>query len=166
MRVAVYAGSFDPITSGHLSILDEAVRLFERIFVVVAVNPAKATMFTEEERVRLAREATAPYPNVTCTSTKGLIVDFAKAHGAAWLLRGIRGSIDSEYEMSLAQINQALAPEISTLFLLARPDAAVVSSSLLKELARCGAPMSHYCPPVVERALRERMLGLQNGGPR
>jgi pantetheine-phosphate adenylyltransferase len=156
MRIAVYAGSFDPVTNGHLSILDEAVRLFERILVVVAVNPAKATLFSEAERVGLLREATTRYPNVTCASTSGLIVDFARSEGATWLLRGIRGSIDSEYEMALAQINQALAPDISTLFLLARHDVAVVSSSFLKELARCSADMTPYCPPPVERALKER----------
>src|SRR5689334_19356686 len=114
MRTAVYAGSFDPITNGHLSILDEATRLFDRVLVVVAVNPAKASLFTEDERVALARECTASYANVECASTRGLVVALARAHGATWLLRGVRGSIDSEYETALAQINRELAPEIST----------------------------------------------------
>jgi len=157
MPAAVYAGSFDPITNGHLSILDEAARLFDRVFVLVAVNPAKASLFSEEERVGLAKEATHAYPNVECASTHGLVVDFAKERGATHLVRGIRGSIDSEYEMALAQVNRELAPEISTLFLLARADVAFVSSSFLKELARCGAEMGRYCPPSVERALRARM---------
>jgi pantetheine-phosphate adenylyltransferase len=163
MRKAVYAGSFDPISNGHLSILDEATRLFDEVFVVVAVNPAKGSLFTEEERLALAREATAKYPNVTCRSTRGLVVEEARAHGATWLLRGVRSSIDSEYEMALAQVNQELAPEISTLFLLARPDVAIVSSSLLKELARCGAETARYCPPNVEKALRARAATLQGG---
>ena len=157
MPAAVYAGSFDPITNGHLSILDEAARLFDRVFVLVAVNPAKAALFSEDERVSLARDATSSYANVECASTHGLVVEFAKAHGATHLVRGIRGSIDSEYEMALAQVNRELAPEVSTLFLLARPDVAVVSSSFLKELARCHADTGRYCPPSVDRALRARL---------
>jgi pantetheine-phosphate adenylyltransferase len=156
MRTAVYAGSFDPITNGHLSILDEAARLFDRVFALVAVNPAKSTMFSEEERLGLVRESVRHLPNVSCASTHGLVVEFARSQGARYLIRGLRGSIDSDYEMSLAQINQTLAPEISTLFLLARPEAAVVSSSLLKELARCGGELGRYCPPGVEQALRAR----------
>ena len=162
MRIAVYAGTFDPITNGHLSILEEAARLFDRVIALVAVNPAKSTLFGEEERTSLVRESTRHLPSVSCASTHGLVVDFARAQGAGYLIRGLRGSIDSDYEMSLAQVNQTLAPEISTLFLLARPEAAVVSSSLLKELARCGAEMSRYCPPGVETALRTRMA--ERGG--
>jgi pantetheine-phosphate adenylyltransferase len=157
MPAAVYAGSFDPITNGHLSILDEATRLFERVFVLVAVNPAKAALFTEAERVALARGATARYPNIECASTHGLVVEFARERGATYLVRGIRGSIDSEYEMALAQVNRELAPDVATLFLLARPDVAVVSSSLLKELVRCGADTRRYCPEAVDRALRTRL---------
>lgn len=157
-RNAVYAGSFDPITNGHLSILREAARLFDRVYAVVAVNPAKSTLFTEAERVELVRGAAADLSNVSVDSTHGLVVEYARQQGARYLIRGIRGSIDLEYEMALAQVNQALAPEISTLFLVAQAAVSVVSSSFLKELARCGADASPYCPAEVDRRLRERYV--------
>jgi pantetheine-phosphate adenylyltransferase len=157
MRAAVYAGTFDPITNGHLSIIDAAARLFDRVFVLIAANPAKSALFTEEERAELVREAVIGRSTVSVATTHGLVVEFARAHGAGYLVRGVRGSIDSEYEMALAQVNQTLAPEIATVFLVATPEVAVVSSSLLRELARCGAEMSRYCPPAVEQRLRERM---------
>ena len=157
MRAAVYAGTFDPITNGHLSIIDAASRLFDRLLVLIAVNPAKSTLFSEDERLELVREVIRGYANVSAATTHGLVVDFARANDAGYLVRGVRGSLDSDYEMALAQVNQTLAPDIATVFLIATPDVAVVSSSLLRELARCGAEMARYCPPAVERRLRQRM---------
>ncbi|MCP3098751.1 pantetheine-phosphate adenylyltransferase [Myxococcus sp. K15C18031901] len=157
MTIAVYAGSFDPITSGHLSVIRQAARLFGHVVVIVAVNPAKNTLLTPDERVALVRDAVAMHPNVTVARTDGLIVDYARAIGASVLLRGVRGATDAQFETELAQNNRALAPEISTLFLPAEAHLAEVSSSALKSRAANGEDVSSFCPPAVAAMLRERL---------
>ena len=157
MTIALYAGSFDPVTAGHLSVIRQAARLFGHVVVVVAVNPGKRYLLTAEERVALVREAVALHPNVTVASTEGLIVDFARAIGASVLLRGVRGATDAQFETELAQTNRALAPELSTLFLPAEAHLAEVSSSGLKERLARGEDVSTFCPPAVAAKLRERL---------
>jgi pantetheine-phosphate adenylyltransferase len=158
MTIAVYAGSFDPITAGHLSVIARAARLFERLIVVVAVHPTKRATFTVEERVEMIAESTRTLANVSCASTSGLVVEHARAVGATVLIRGVRGATDSDYETALAHANHALAPEIETVFLPAAPSLAEVSSSRLKELARQGEPIHQYCPASVAARLRARLL--------
>lgn len=157
MTIALYAGSFDPVTAGHLSVIRQAARLFGHVVVVVAVNPAKQYLLSAEERVALVREAVALHPNVTVASTDGLIVDFARSIGASVLLRGVRGATDAQFETELAQTNRALAPELSTLFLPAEAHLAEVSSSGLKERLARGEDVSAFCPPAVAAKLRERL---------
>lgn len=165
MRVSVYAGTFDPVTAGHVSVIERAARIFDRVLVVVAVNPAKRCLFTTDERLLMLRLATAGLPNVQCASTDGLVIELARRSGALYLVRGIRGATDADYETALAHANRDLAPEITTVFLPADPALSQVSSSRLKALVEGGADVSGYCPPGVERRLREK-LGRSTGKER
>lgn len=158
-RRAVYAGTFDPITHGHLSVIERAARLFDELIVIVAVNPDKAPLFPPDQRVAMIRGVTRPWPNVSCEATSGYVVELARRRGALYLVRGVRGSTEVEAEIALANLNHTLAPEIETVFIPARPDLAEVSSSRLKELVLEGQDVSRYCPPAVRGPLRER-LGL------
>ncbi|MCY1080435.1 pantetheine-phosphate adenylyltransferase [Archangium lansingense] len=157
MTIAVYAGSFDPVTAGHLSVVRQAARLFGHVVVVVAINPEKHTLFTVAERMELLREVVALHPNVSVASTEGLIVDYARAIGASVLLRGVRGATDAQFETTLAQANRALAPDLATLFLPAESHLAEVSSSRLKEKLARGEDVSDFCPPAVAAKLRQRL---------
>jgi pantetheine-phosphate adenylyltransferase len=157
MRLGVYAGTFDPITRGHLSVIERAARLFDRLLVVVAVNPGKQPLFSADERVEMIREVVATWRNVECTSTAGYVVQLAAARGARHLVRGVRSCTDVEGEIALANMNRALAPEIETVFIPAHPELSEVSSSRLKELARDGADLSQYCPAEVAARLRGRI---------
>ncbi|MBJ6761728.1 pantetheine-phosphate adenylyltransferase [Myxococcaceae bacterium JPH2] len=165
MTIALYAGSFDPVTAGHLSVIRQAVRLFAHVVVVVAVNPAKHTLLSAEERVALVREAVTLHPNVSVMHTEGLIVDLARAMGATVLLRGVRGATDAQFETELAQHNRALAPELSTLFLPAEAHLAEVSSSALKARLARGEDVSPHCPPAVLAKLRERLAATAPSTP-
>jgi pantetheine-phosphate adenylyltransferase len=157
VRLAVYAGAFDPITLGHLCVIQRGARLFDRLWILVAVNPAKRPLFSAQERVEMISEVTADLSNASAASTAGYVVDFARTHGAAYLIRGVRGSTDVEAEVSLATLNHQLAPDIETVFVPAHPELSSVSSSRLKELAAQGADLSKYCPPSVARRLHERL---------
>jgi len=158
MRLAIYAGTFDPVTRGHLSVIERGARLFERILVVVAQNPSKEPLFSVEERAQMIREVTKHWPNVECTSTDGFVVDLARQFGARYLVRGVRGCTDVEGEIALAAMNRELAPDIETVFIPAHPELSEVSSSGLKELAIQGRDISRYCPSEIAARLRERML--------
>jgi pantetheine-phosphate adenylyltransferase len=157
MRIAVYAGTFDPVTAGHLSVIERADKLFDSTIVLVAVNPTKTPLFAVDERLLMIREATEHLQHVECAATEGWVVDYARAHGAAFLVRGIRGVTDADYETALAQMNRAVAPEITTVFLPAHSELSQVSSTLLKEMARLGEEIRSYCPVGVERRLREKL---------
>lgn len=158
MWTVVYAGTFDPVTEGHLSVVRQAARLFGHVIVLSAVNEKKRTIFTPEERVALLREAVKELPNVLVGFTDGLVVDYARRVGASVLLRGVRTATDAQFETELAQANRALAPELATILLPAHAELSEVSSSRLKELAREGADLSKYCPPHVAAALRAKLL--------
>ena len=156
-RVAVYAGSFDPVTLGHVSVIERAAPLFDRLLALVASNPSKEALFSPEERRQMLADATAHLPTVECCAAEGLVVEFARSLGARILVRGVRSATDAEVEIALALANHALAPEIETVFVPARADLAMVSSSRLKELAREGADLSGLCPLPVARRLRSRL---------
>ncbi len=156
MRLAIYAGTFDPVTGGHLSVIERAAALFDHVLVVVAINPQKHPLFSAEERVEMIREVSAPWSNVEATSTEGFVVDLAHQRGARYLVRGVRSATDVEGEIALANLNHSLAPDIETVFIPAHPELSEVSSSRLKELFAAGADVSRYCPPLVLARLDER----------
>jgi pantetheine-phosphate adenylyltransferase len=155
--VAVCPGSFDPITYGHLDIIERASRLFERVVVAVAANSGKATVFTADERVDLIRRACSHLPNVSADRFSGLVVDHAREHNATVLVKGLRVVSDFEREMQMALMNRALAEEIPTIFLMTHADYAFLSSSLVKEVFSLGGDVSRFVPPEVEEALRAKL---------
>jgi len=156
-RVALYAGTFDPVTYGHLSVIERSARLFDRVLVVVAVNPNKQPMFSVEERLGMIRELVAAWPNVECASTGGYVVELAREVRAKYLIRGVRSCTDVESEIVLANMNHGLAPEIETVFIPAHPELSEVSSSGLKQLVREGRDVSKYCPTEIAARLEHRV---------
>lgn len=162
MRRAVYAGSFDPPTLGHLSVIEKASSVFEHLYVVVGDNPSKNPTFSVDERVAFLAEHLERADNVSVTATQGLIVDFAKEHEANYLVRGIRGRADAEVEMQLAAVNDVREPSIQTVFLPANPRLREVSSSRLKEMARVGQDGVEYCAPKIWTALVRRVVETDN----
>ena len=156
MVKAVFAGSFDPPTNGHLDIIKRASGLFESVDVVVSVNPEKHTMFTEEERVEFLRELIKPFKNVSVHSYKGIIVNYAKEVGAKVLVRGVRSANDFGYEFELALMNQNLNPDIETVFLQSKEKYTIVKSSSIKQLAQFGGNISRMVPPIVAEALSNK----------
>lgn len=156
MIKAVFAGSFDPPTNGHLDVIERASKYFENLDVVVSVNPQKHYMFSAEERLKMLSELVKDYKNVNVHICDELIVNYAKNVGAEVLVRGIRSAIDFSYEFELAQMNQNLNPEIETIFLPTKEQFAIVKSSSIKELAMFGGDISRMVPPLVEKALKEK----------
>ena len=156
MVKAVFAGSFDPPTNGHLDIIKRASGLFDSIDVVVSVNPEKKYMFSEEERLEMIRELIKPFKNVSVHSYMGLIVNYAKQNGASVLVRGVRSSNDFGYEFELALMNQNLNPDIETVFLQSKEKYALVKSSSIKQLAQFGGDISRMVPPLVAEALSNK----------
>lgn len=154
--VALYPGTFDPITNGHSDLVQRAARLFDRVVLGVADSPEKRTMFDLEHRVDLAREVLDHIPNVTVQGFDTLLVDFARAVGGSVLLRGLRAVSDFDYEFQLAGMNRRLAPEIETLFLTPAEQYAFISSSLVREVSKLGGDISPFVHPSVTRALVDR----------
>lgn len=154
-RVALYPGTFDPVTHGHLDLVRRGARIFDAVVVAVA-RGSGGTHFPLEARVRMLESLVAPYENVEVRPFEGLLVDFARAVGASVLLRGVRGVRDLEYEMEMACANRELAPDVETVFLAPSPRIAYVSSSLVREVASLGGDVSAWVPPAVVAALAER----------
>jgi pantetheine-phosphate adenylyltransferase len=154
-RIAVYPGSFDPITRGHEDLIRRAKSFADRVVVAVAVNVAKQPLFALEERVALIRQAVAD-PAVDVCSFDGLLADFARAAGASVIVRGLRAVSDFEYEFQMALMNRNLAPGVETVFLVPAFDLTYLSSSLVREVARFGGDVSPLVHPVVQQALRKK----------
>jgi pantetheine-phosphate adenylyltransferase len=152
-RVALYAGSFDPLTNGHLDILSRARRLADRVVLAILENDAKKPLFTVEERLAMIREIVGNDPAVPVKSFSGLLVDFAKQSGATLIVRGLRAVSDYEYELQMALMNRRLAPSIETVFLMAKEEYSYVSSRLVKEVARLRGDLSGLVPPPVLKRL-------------
>ena len=157
MIKAVFPGSFDPPTKGHLDIIQRASKLFDNVDVVISVNPAKQYMFSEQERLEMLQELLKDYENVQVHLWEGLIVNYAKEHGAKVLIRGIRSANDFSYEFELAHMNQNLNPQIETMFLPSKEKWGVVKSSSIKELAMFGGDISRMVPPLVVTALKKKL---------
>ena len=155
MKVAVYPGSFDPITYGHLEVLKRALNIFDRVIVLVAVNDNKKSRFSVEERVAMIKEAVND-ERVTVDSYNGLTVEYARKIGAKFLIRGLRTITDFEYEIQLCQTNHVLAPEIDTVFVSTKPENNFISSSMVKELSNLKTDISKFVPKSVVEYLRKQ----------
>jgi pantetheine-phosphate adenylyltransferase len=156
MQSAIYPGSFDPLTSGHLDLIERGAVLFELLIVAVLQNPAKAAVFTVAERMEMLREATRHLPNVEVDSFDGLLVRYAESKRATVVLRGIRAVSDYEYELPMAHMNHRLAPGVETVFLMAREAHSFISSRLVKEVSRLGGDVRGLTPDFVEARLRQK----------
>lgn len=158
-RLALYPGTFDPVTLGHLDVLRRALRIFDRVEVTVAVNVAKASLFSGNERVAMVRECLEDWPaerraRVTVVEFEGLLVDHARTRGAAALIRGMRQVSDFEYEFRMALANRRLMPELETVFLMPSEEHAFIAGSLVREIHRWGGDVSSFVPEPVLRRLR------------
>lgn len=149
MKIGIYPGSFDPVTLGHLDIIERAARLVDQLVIGVLVNGVKSPMFTLEERVELLKTVTAGMPNVTVEANSGLLVDFAKEKGAGVIVRGLRAVTDFEYELQIAQTNHKLSPEIDTIFLTTSVEYSYVSSSIVREVASYGGDITKFVPECI-----------------
>lgn len=161
MNIAVFPGSFDPPTNGHINIIQRASKIFDQIDVVIAVNPAKKGMFSDDERLFMLQKLVSSYKNVSVHKYSGLVVDYAKEHGAKVLIRGIRNSIDFSYEFDLSLMNHKLNPEIETFFIPTDQKYLVLKSSSIKELALFGGDISDMVPELVRNEMMKKM-GLDN----
>ncbi len=153
---AIYPGTFDPITNGHIDIVARAARIFDHVIVAVAASTSKNTAFSTDERVQFARDTLAEYKNVEVQRFEGLLANFVRQWGANAVLRGLRAVSDFEYEFQLAGMNKHLVPEAETIFMPTRENYSYISSSLIREIASLGGDVSEFVHPIVRDALAER----------
>ena len=154
MSLCIYPGTFDPITYGHLDVLERATRLFDRVLVGIAHNPDKNPLFTAEQRLELIRPNISRFPNVTLTTFQGLLVDFALAQGAVAIIRGLRAMSDFEFEYNMALMNRHLQPAIETIYVMPNEDYSYTSSHLVKQVSKYGGDVAKFVPANVAMALR------------
>ncbi len=153
--IAMYPGSFDPITNGHVDVIERACAMFDRVIVVVAVNSRKTPLFSESQRVQMAEDALKHLDNVSVEAFTGMTVDFARLHGCSTIIRGVRAISDFEYEFQIALMNRKLEPNVSTIFLMPHERYTFLNSSIIRELARYGQSLVDFVPESVQRGLRE-----------
>lgn len=156
-NIAIYPGTFDPVTYGHLDLLDRAARIFDRVIVGVAVNQNKKTLFSLEERVAMTAQVLTNHTNVEVQGFNSLLLDFAKQHGANVILRGLRAVADFDYEFQLASMNRFLNPTIESLFLMPAEKYMYISSSLVREIAVLGGDITGFVPPSIAQALHKKL---------
>lgn len=157
VHTAIYPGSFDPPTLGHLDIVERAVQLFPKLYVALGVHPTRNPLFSTEERLDLLRGVCAAYDNVEVVSFEGLLINFARSVGARVIVRGLRAQTDFDYELNIAHANADLAPELDTIFLPTRVRHGFISASLVREVARHGGDVSRYAPASVCAALAKKV---------
>jgi pantetheine-phosphate adenylyltransferase len=162
---AIFPGSFDPITNGHLDIIERGLKVFERVIIAILVNAEKRSLFTTEERVEIIREVFKGSPRVSVDSFSGLLVDYAQRVGATVIVRGLRAISDFEYEFQMALMNRHLAPGVETVFMMPAEHYSYLSSRLVKEVFQLGGGVGSLVPPVVERRLREKYRDARPPGP-
>lgn len=160
MARALYSGSFDPVTLGHLDIIKRAANVFDEVIVAVLNNQAKNPLFSVQERVNMLEETTKEFPNVRVTSFQGLLVDFAKRENVNVIVRGLRAITDFEYELQMAQTNHELLPEVDTMFLTTNILYSYVSSTIVKEVASYQGDVSHFVPEYIEKKIHEKYQSL------
>lgn len=160
-RIALYPGSFDPLTLGHLDVLAQAMKLFDTVILAIGIHPGKAPLFSFEERAALIQEAVAGLGSTTAVSVvsfDGLVVEAAARHGAVALVRGVRDGSDLDYEMQMSGMNGRLAPDIVTLFLPASPEFRPITATLVRQIAAMGGDVAPFVPAVVARALQAKRV--------
>ncbi|MBP8976508.1 MAG: pantetheine-phosphate adenylyltransferase [Bacteroidetes bacterium] len=157
MKTAVYPGSFDPVTFGHIDVIERALKLFDKVIVTVAVNSAKDPLFTVDERLYLLREATKKYKNVEVEAFDGLLVDYVRQRKAIAVIRGLRAMTDFEYELQMALLNRRLYSELETVFLMPKEKYTYLSSNFVREIATLGGDVSQFVPPVCKKALLRKI---------
>lgn len=160
---AVYPGSFDPLTNGHLDIIKRAVKCFDLVYVVVFANPAKNTMFTVEERLEILRDSCKDIPNVVVAASSGLLVEYARSVGAGVIIKGLRAVSDFDYEFKMALMNKKLCPDVETMFMMTSLKYLYLSSSLVKEVASYGGCIKDLVPPTVESKVFEKLGRVPQG---
>lgn len=157
MRLCIYPGTFDPITNGHLDVLQRAAKLFDRVTVAVAISTPKNALFSTEQRVELIRANLGELPNVNVVSFDGLLVEFARKQQAQAIIRGLRALSDFEFEFNMALMNRHLDPQVETIFVMPKEAYSYTSSSLVKQIAKLGGDIAHFVPPNVASALQQVM---------
>lgn len=157
MKTAIYPGSFDPVTNGHLDVIERAAQIFDQVVVAVSVNSAKNPLLSMDERVDLIRQVLKPFPNVRVDSFTGLTVEYASNIDAHVIIRGLRAISDFDNEFQMAVINKKMQPKVETLFMMAKSDYSFLSSSLVKEIAKYGGCIKGFVPEIVELKLREKL---------
>ena len=162
MTTAVYPGSFDPVTYGHLDIIRRAAKMFDCLIIAVLNNSSKSPLFTADERVRMIREITADIPNLRIEKFDGLTIEFCHKMGAQCMVRGLRAVTDFEYELQIAQTNRVIAPDIDTVFLTTNLKYSYLSSSIVKEIASYDGDIHSFIDPLVEKEIRRKIRERQN----
>lgn len=158
MKIAICPGSFDPVTKGHVDILERSSKLFDKVIAVVLVNPTKTPTFTTEERVDLIKRVTTHIPNVEVDSYTGLVADYAQLKNAHTLIKGLRAVTDFEYEFQQALINKKLNPELETLFMVTNQEYMYLSSTLVRQIAEFGGDIDMFVPEQIKDILKEKMI--------
>ncbi len=156
MTKAIYPGTFDPITNGHIDVIERASSIFDEVIVIIAINSKKETLFTQEERLEMAVKSLDYLPNVSVELHQGLTVDAAKKHGATVMIRGIRAVSDFEYEFQISLMNRKLEPDINTVFLMPHEKYTYLNSSIIRELAKYNQDVSEFVPEIVTKKLSEK----------
>ena len=157
MNKAIYPGSFDPVTLGHLDIIERTSKMFDRVIIGVLNNKSKSPLFSVEERVNMLKEVTANLPNVEVQSFEGLLIDLVRKNDARVIVRGLRAITDFEYELQMAQTNRVIAPEVDTIFLTTNLRYSYLSSSIVKEIAEFDGEISAFLHPAVAEKVREKL---------
>jgi pantetheine-phosphate adenylyltransferase len=163
--IAIYPGSFDPLTNGHLDLIERGSKIFDELIVAILRNPEKDPLFTLEERIRILEAEIARWPNVRAEVFDGLLVDYARQHHASAVLRGIRAISDYEYELQMALMNRKLDPRLETVFMMPAEAYSYVSSRLVKEVARLGGSVRGLVPAIVEQRLERKINGGRSAAP-
>ena len=166
MKIAIYPGSFDPVTSGHLNIIRRAANIFDRLIVCVMVNPAKSPMFTRDERVQMIRAVVRDIPNVEVDSSDELLADYAKRKGGCVIVKGLRAGSDFENEFQMALINHKINPDLDTMFLTSEHQYMYLSSSTVKELGNYNVDLSDFLPEQIIPDFKQRIAAIRQGGNR